>query len=133
MDKWSRSFEGGGGQRRGLLSSEGPKDIRCATQVGRSVPSLFLSAWMHKSPLCIFSPLRPLPVLPGLIRLGLQRRRRANVTLARLALFFMLFFKSTSFARSLARSTRSKEVSSPCLPCTVQDRVAQSEAAATAP
>ena len=93
-----------GGQRRGLLSSEGPKGIRCATQVGRSVPSLFLSASMHKSPLCIFSPLRPLPVLPGLIRLGLQRRRRANVTLARLALFFMLFFKSTSSRPSLARS-----------------------------
>ena len=64
MDRWSRSFEGGG-QRRGLLSSEGPKGIRCATQVGRSVPSLFLSASMHKSPLCIFSPLRPLPVLPS--------------------------------------------------------------------
>ena len=84
---------------------------------------------------CAYSVLSALcpSFLPGLIRLGLQRRRRANVTLARLALFFMLFFKSTSFARSLARSTRSKEVSSPCLPCTVQDRVAQSEAAATAP
>ena len=115
MDRWSRSFEGGGGSAEVSFL---PKAQRASVVRLRSVVQClrcFYPLRCKRVP-CAYSVLSALcpSFLPGLIRLGLQRRRRANVTLARLALFFMLFFKSTSFARSLALRAQRKLVRRVC-------------------